>query len=1167
MKIDMLRLRAFGPFTGKVLDFSGDGHGLHVVFGANEAGKSTALRAVLGLLYGFGHKVEDGWLHDYKNLEVGGSLRLSGGGMLNLTRYKRRKNDLIDDDTGSPLDQLRMDAVLGGMDRGAFEHAFGISHQSLRQGVESVLAAGGELGHALFSATSGLNVLKKVMTGLEEEQDGLFRPRAQKSVINADIAELERLNKELRAVSASRHQWQKMKSRLDDLCTREARTADDLEAVSSKISLLSRYRDALRHVTRRDELQNELAALGPVPDLAEDFAERRVEIQVKVKGGEQAEENLQQELADIERRIETLTYDDRVISHAKIIEDLARQVSVHTTALADMKKLRGEIHRHKESARKNISLLRTGSTLEGIEAFRLSAADKSRIQRLGNRFAKLEEAAAHAERVMQAAKSDLTRARERLDGLETPRDISPLEDCLDRAGGLGKIQEQLSNARTEYASALEQAEADLSALGLWSGELYALERLAVPSVETMRGFETTFSEFDRGIEELKKEADRLEEELKQRRKALSDLAGARDLPSVEDLHSHRALRERGWRSVRSVWLERGEVDQGFVDAVSRGADLADAYEKAVSVADDTADTLRNQAEDVARAQSLNAGIQDLCDRAAAVEKRHKLLEKERSTIWDEWINLWEPLGIEPLNPRDMAAWSAKAGEIRRRAAECRRKKHAAARLKADMERTAAELTARLKELNVPVPERPEYADLLDLAKKTRRRNDRLIKERQGRESEIAGYERQIDDSTRLRQEAERDMKAWTLQWSRAVGRLGFSADAPPEDVNDFVLALDQVFGELEKAGDKQQRVAGMQSNYETYAAHVKELLDELAPDLAAVDPARAVVELHDRLASNQALFKDRRLFEEQRKQKHAQLSKVREGLAAEREKLRLLCEDAQTDAPDRLPEIESRAALKRRLGAELEAVNERLAELASGREIAAFVDEVQGRDPDELIARLARLDREKKDLQQEQKQLVRDIALQRKELEAIGGQSLAAGIAETARGLAGKIEADVEHYIRLRLAGQVLARAVERYRRKNQSPVLDAAGGHFKTITRGAFEGLRADYDEKGDPVIKAFRPDGRTLMVHEMSDGSRDQLFLALRLGGLEKYVKNNGPMPFIVDDVLVHFDDERSAAALAAMARLARDTQIIFFTHHLHLVHLARAALTDETLNVHSL
>jgi uncharacterized protein YhaN len=144
---------------------------------------------------------------------------------------------------------------------------------------------------------------------------------------------------------------------------------------------------------------------------------------------------------------------------------------------------------------------------------------------------------------------------------------------------------------------------------------------------------------------------------------------------------------------------------------------------------------------------------------------------------------------------------------------------------------------------------------------------------------------------------------------------------------------------------------------------------------------------------------------------------------------------------------------------------------------------------------------------------------------------------------------------------------MERYRQSNQSPVLSIASDYFKTMTQGSFAGLRADFDDKGDPVIKAKRPDGKMLILAEMSDGSRDQLFLALRLGGLARYVTANGPMPFIVDDVLVHFDDDRSAAALAALGELAKETQVVFFTHHKHLISLAKSSVSDEILRVHKL
>ena len=47
MKINLFKLLAYGPFTDKILDFSDGGFGLHVVYGPNEAGKSTALRALI----------------------------------------------------------------------------------------------------------------------------------------------------------------------------------------------------------------------------------------------------------------------------------------------------------------------------------------------------------------------------------------------------------------------------------------------------------------------------------------------------------------------------------------------------------------------------------------------------------------------------------------------------------------------------------------------------------------------------------------------------------------------------------------------------------------------------------------------------------------------------------------------------------------------------------------------------------------------------------------------------------------------------------------------------------------------------------------------------------------------------------------------------------------
>ena len=73
------------------------------------------------------------------------------------------------------------------------------------------------------------------------------------------------------------------------------------------------------------------------------------------------------------------------------------------------------------------------------------------------------------------------------------------------------------------------------------------------------------------------------------------------------------------------------------------------------------------------------------------------------------------------------------------------------------------------------------------------------------------------------------------------------------------------------------------------------------------------------------------------------------------------------------------------------------------------------------------------------------------------------------------------------------------------------------------------------------------------MSDGTLDQLYLSLRLATLEKYLETNEPMPFIVDDILIRFDDDRARATLEVLADLSEKTQVLFFTHHARLVELS--------------
>jgi uncharacterized protein YhaN len=125
VRFEKLHLQAFGPFTDEHLDLSGGPPGgLHVIYGPNEAGKSTSLRAVTAFLFGFPHRTPDAHVHPQNRLNVSAVLS-AGGATHELCRLKRRKDDLVDL-SGTPLSENPLPGLLAHLDERSFTTRFGL---------------------------------------------------------------------------------------------------------------------------------------------------------------------------------------------------------------------------------------------------------------------------------------------------------------------------------------------------------------------------------------------------------------------------------------------------------------------------------------------------------------------------------------------------------------------------------------------------------------------------------------------------------------------------------------------------------------------------------------------------------------------------------------------------------------------------------------------------------------------------------------------------------------------------------------------------------------------------------------------------------------------------------------------------------------------------------
>ena len=114
------------------------------------------------------------------------------------------------------------------------------------------------------------------------------------------------------------------------------------------------------------------------------------------------------------------------------------------------------------------------------------------------------------------------------------------------------------------------------------------------------------------------------------------------------------------------------------------------------------------------------------------------------------------------------------------------------------------------------------------------------------------------------------------------------------------------------------------------------------------------------------------------------------------------------------------------------------------------------------------------------------------------------------------------------------------------------------STTLGSFDKLTVDFDSEPLKLL-GRRPNGTVVEVAGMSEGTRDQLYLALRLAELDMHLGQAHVLPFIADDLFINYDDERAKAGLEALGKLSLKTQVLFLTHHKHLLPVVQEVFGD--------
>lgn len=260
-----------------------------------------------------------------------------------------------------------------------------------------------------------------------------------------------------------------------------------------------------------------------------------------------------------------------------------------------------------------------------------------------------------------------------------------------------------------------------------------------------------------------------------------------------------------------------------------------------------------------------------------------------------------------------------------------------------------------------------------------------------------------------------------------------------------------------------------------------------------------------------------------------------------------------------LAEVIDRSNQKRGLLQEMASTAKSLEEGGDGRALEQLREEAASIDVTEIAGRLDQLGIEEESIVSDIQRLSAEAEQAKAALATFDGSDRAARAESDRQDGIARMCGAVDRYLKIRAASRLLRWSIDRFRQTRQGPMLALASGIFAALTLGSFSRLVVDFE--GDkPRLEGLRPDGKLVGVEGLSEGTRDQLYLALRLAALDMHVEQGRPLPFIADDLFINFDDDRAAAGLKALGDLSRKTQVIFLTHHDHLLELVNNVLGKE-------
>jgi len=426
------------------------------------------------------------------------------------------------------------------------------------------------------------------------------------------------------------------------------------------------------------------------------------------------------------------------------------------------------------------------------------------------------------------------------------------------------------------------------------------------------------------------------------------------------------------------------------------------------------------------------------------------------------------------------------------------------------------------------------------------------------EQETARHDHQR--AVELVEQAERDLATAGGAWRQALAKAGLPQNLSPRQIRDLVARNSEVAEIQRRLELRREELQQRNRELQAFNTRVARLADEVGIDMAEDDPIRQIRLLSDHLAVQESRQKRRDVLRGECRQLRRKRAKCEEAV----KKLRLRRRDLlRSVGADDENEFRRRADVYHRaqsLRHDWESLQREIDAAVAGFCSAEVLAEKLKSDAVENLP---------KDREQLQKSLQAGDRKLREQIEKRGRlseqiKSLADDRSAADKRLELSVVArqlkDAIHRWQVRAVTSKMLEGIKAtYEKDRQPETLQDASGYLHQLTGGRYSRV---WTPLGEDILLVDDARGRSLAVGSLSRGTREQLFVSLRLALAGSFARRGAVMPIILDDVLVNFDAARAKATAAVLRGFAEaGHQLFVFTCHEHIVKLFKSLRVQIT------